>query len=184
MTTNTFSINNLFIFLVSVVIAALVWWAVIYPREITDEWREPLKSASFAPFYDGQSPLKKVFPTREQIEADLIRLKGTFSGIRTYTSRDGMEAVPELAAQYGFTLTHSAWLGRDKEANNEEIAALIETANRYPQAVKRVIVGNEVLLRRDLKPDELIAYIDTVRAAIKQPVSYADVWAFWLKIHK
>jgi hypothetical protein len=38
-----------------------------------------------------------------------------------------------------------------------------------------------VLLRQDLKPDELIAYIDRVRGAIKQPVSYADVWAFWLK---
>ncbi len=181
MATSTFSIKKFFILLLSVVFAALVWWAVIYPRSIADEWHEPLKSASFAPFYDGQSPLKKMFPTREQIEADIVRLKGTFSGIRTYTAQDGMEVVPELAAKYGLTLTHSAWLGREKEANDKEVAALIETANRYPQAVKRVIVGNEVLLRRNLKPDELITYIDTVRSAIKQPVSYADVWAFWLK---
>ena len=44
-----------------------------------------------------------------------------------------------------------------------------------------MIVGNEVLLRNDLKPDELIAYIREVKSRIKQPVSYADVWAFYLK---
>ncbi len=163
------------------VLAALVWYTAIYPRSIESEWGEPLKSASFAPFYDGQSPLKKVFPSQEQIEADLVRLKGVFSGVRTYTARDGMEAVPALAEKHGLTLTHSAWLGREKADNDKEVQVLIETANHYPQAVKRVIVGNEVLLRRDLKPDELIAYIDQVRSAIKQPVSYADVWAFWLK---
>lgn len=163
------------------ILAALVWYTAIYPRSIESEWGEPLKSASFAPFYDGQSPLKKVFPSQEQIEADLVRLKGVFSGVRTYTARDGMEVVPALAEKHGFTLTHSAWLGREKADNDKEVQVLIETANHYPQAVKRVIVGNEVLLRRDLKPDELIAYIDQVRSAIKQPVSYADVWAFWLK---
>ncbi len=181
MTSSVSSTKKFFVGLITAVLAALVWYGVIYPREIKKEWHEPLKSASFAPFYDGQSPLKKVFPSKEQIESDLVRLQGIFSGIRTYTALDGMEAVPALAEKYGFTLTHSAWLGREKEANDKEVQALIETANQYPKAVKRVIVGNEVLLRRDLKPDELIAYIDRVRSAIKQPVSYADVWAFWLK---
>ncbi|MEZ5435844.1 MAG: hypothetical protein R3E67_04590 [Pseudomonadales bacterium] len=181
MTDSTFSIKKLFMLLLCMGLAALAWWGVIYPRSIASEWHEPLKSASFAPFADGQSPLKKVFPTQEQIEADLVRLKGIFSGIRTYTAQDGMEVVPELAEKHGFVLTHSAWLGREKNGNDKEVAVLIETANRYPQAVKRVIVGNEVLLRRDLKADELIAYIDQVRSAIQQPVSYADVWAFWLK---
>ena len=181
MTESAFSVKKLFMLLVCVGVAVLAWWAMIYPRSVASEWREPLKSASFAPFLDGQSPLKEVFPTRAQIEADLVRLQGVFSGVRTYTALGGMEVVPELAAQYGFSLTHSAWLGREKVDNDKEVNALIETANRYPQAVKRVIVGNEVLLRRDLKPDELIAYIDQVRNAIQQPVSYADVWAFWLK---
>lgn len=178
---NAFSVKKLFILLLCFALATLVWWVVISPRQIAAEWHEPLKSASFAPFYDGQSPLKEIFPTKKQIEEDLVRLKGVFRGVRTYTSQGGMENVPELAAKHGFTLTHSAWLGRDAVANEKEVSALIETANRYPQAVKRVIVGNEVLLRRDLKPDELIAYIDKVRDAVDQPVSYADVWAFWLK---
>ena len=59
--------------------------------------------------------------------------------------------------------------------------ALIAAANEHPDTIKRVIVGNEVLLRKDLTPEQLIGYIRRVRAAVKQPVSYADVWAFWLK---
>lgn len=161
--------------------AVVAWYGIAHPRAISAEWNAPLKSASFAPFRDGQSPLLEVFPQPDQIEGDLIKLKGVFDGVRTYTSLGGMEVVPELAAKHGFALTHSAWLGRGAAGNDKEIAALIETANRYPQAVKRVIVGNEVLLRRDLKASELIAYIDRVQAAIEQPVSYADVWAFWLK---
>ncbi len=172
--------------LAAAALALLVWYGIARPREVKAEWQGPLKSASFAPFREGQSPLKEIFPTAQQIEEDLVRLKGVFSGVRTYTSLGGMEVVPALAAKHGFELTHSAWLGREEEPkgklrNEEEIAALIDTANRYPDAVKRVLVGNEVLLRRDLKPDELIAYIDRVRGAIRQPVSYADVWAFWLK---
>lgn len=169
---------------ISATLALAVWWFVAHAREIPASWNGPLKSASFAPFRDGQSPLKEIFPSSDQIESDLVKLKGLFEGVRTYTSLGGMEVVPELAAKYGFTLTHSAWLGRESvsnASNEKEITALIETANRYPQAVKRVIVGNEVLLRQDLEAGELIAYIDRVRSAIKQPVSYADVWAFWLK---
>jgi exo-beta-1,3-glucanase (GH17 family) len=101
--------------------------------------------------------------------------------IRTYTSLEGMDMVPPLAAKYGFTVTQSAWLGRDLIANDKNIQALIAVANAYPATIKRVIVGNEVLLRRDLTPAELIVYIRRVRAAVRQPVSYADVWAFWLK---
>ncbi|MCC7517069.1 MAG: hypothetical protein IT470_07000 [Pseudomonadales bacterium] len=178
---NTLSLKNLPALLVGIVIALAVWAAVIYPRSLDVAWNGPLKSASFAPFREGQSPLKEIFPTPEQVEEDLLRLKGIFEGVRTYTAQGGMEVVPALAAKHGFTLTHSAWLSRDKADNDKEIGVLIDTANRYPQAVKRVIVGNEVLFRRDLKPDELIANIDKVRSAIQQPVSYADVWAFWLK---
>ncbi|MGH7118627.1 MAG: glycoside hydrolase, partial [Acetobacteraceae bacterium] len=51
--------------------------------------------------------------------------------------------------------------------------------NRCPKTVTRVIVGNEVLLRRDLPPASLIADIGRVKRAVHQPVSYADVWEFW-----
>lgn len=165
----------------SALVAAAAWYGLARPRSLDVEWQGPLKSASFAPFRDGQSPLEEIFPSPQEIEQDMLRLKGVFEGLRTYTSTGGMEVVPALAAKHGFALTHGAWLGRDAVANARELRALIHAANRHPESIGRVIVGNEVLLRQDLPPDRLIAALDQVRAAIRQPVSYADVWAFWLK---
>lgn len=167
--------------LAAALLAALVWYFAARPVAVAERWVGSLASASFAPFRDGQSPLTRHYPDPAQIEDDLVRLKGVFRGIRTYTAREGMDVVPELAARHGFALTHSAWLGRDPAINAAELQALIDAANRYPQAIERVIVGNEVLLRRDLPVETLIAALDQVRAAVRQPVSYADVWAFWLK---
>jgi len=59
------------------------------------------------------------------------------------------------------------------------MAAGIAEANAHPDTITRVVVGNEVLLRRDLSVDDLITDIDDVHARVKQPVAYADVTDFW-----
>jgi exo-beta-1,3-glucanase (GH17 family) len=140
-----------------------------------------LNSVSFAPFRRDQSPLIKKYPTSMQIEEDLCKLAEFTRGIRTYTSREGMEIVPKFAKKYGMKVIFSAWLGTKLNTNELEIEALIKAANTHSTTIERVIVGNEVLLRGDLKVDQLISYIRRIKAAIKQPVSYADVWAFYLK---
>ncbi|HYD31547.1 MAG TPA: glycoside hydrolase [Azospirillaceae bacterium] len=140
-----------------------------------------LLSVSFAPFRDGQSPLTKVYPTREQIDEDLRVIKDQVAGVRTYTSLEGMQHVPELAGKYGLKVTQGAWLGRRLDLNENEIASVIELANKHPDTITRVVIGNEVLLRKDLTPEQLKGYIRRVKAAVKQPVTYADVWEFWLK---
>lgn len=142
---------------------------------------EPLESVSFAPFRRHQSPLTRVYPSAAEIEADLAALAGHVKAVRTYTSLEGMQVVPAAARRHGIEVLHSAWLGTRLVNNEAEIDALIEQANRHPDVIKRVIVGNEVLLRRDLKVPELIGYIRRVKQAVKQPVSYADVWEFWLR---
>jgi len=170
----------------SALLSASLWCFANRPVEVQPSWNAPLSSVSFAPFRRGQSPLTKVYPTPEQVEQDLAALQGLSRGIRTYSAREGMEVVPKLAGKLGLKVIFGAWLTNESEAkgkatNEAEIAALISAANEYPQEIERVLVGNEVLLRRDLKPDELIGYIRRVKAAVKQPVSYADVWAFYLK---
>lgn len=161
------------------------WWWPSRPKPIGDDPKAEqvglINSVSFAPFRRGQGPLVKIFPTPEQVEEDLASLQGITKGVRTYTSLEGVGIVPEIAGRYGIEVTHSAWLGKELDINEKEINALIDQANRYPETIKRVIVGNEVLLRRDLNADQLISYIRRVKAAVKQPVSYADVWEFWLQ---
>ena len=158
------------------------WYLPNRPLAMDRPWLDgPMTSLSFAPFRRGQSPLTRTYPTAAEIESDLKSLQGLAHGVRTYTSQEGMEIVPELAGKYGLTVIQSAWLGVEKPVNDAEVAALIDQANRHPDSIKRVIVGNEVLLRKDLPVDALAAYIRKVRQSIKQPVSYADVWEFWLK---
>ena len=167
--------------LVWAVIALGVWVWGNRPIPLNLSFNEPFSSVSFAPYRFGESPISHDYPTPEEIDADLASLQGVTKGIRTYTASEGMDVVPGMAAKYGLNLIHSAWLGPIKAKDDLDVAALISSANAHPDSIKRVIVGNEVLLRKDLQVDELIAYIRKVKAAVKQPVSYADVWAFWLK---
>ncbi|MBM3568875.1 MAG: hypothetical protein FJX46_08985 [Alphaproteobacteria bacterium] len=158
-----------------------LWWLPNRPQPIPQPFEGPVASLSFAPFGEGHSPLTKVFPSPPEVEADVKLMVGVTRGLRTYTSIEGVDVVPGLARKYGFEVIHSAWLSKKKDNNEREVAALIRAANAYRDVIKRVIVGNEVLLRKELTPAELGAYIDRVRRAIKQPVSYAEVWEFWLR---
>jgi exo-beta-1,3-glucanase (GH17 family) len=148
---------------------------------LPDAGTASIASVSFSPYRRGEDPLARVTPTVDEISADLAALAGRARAVRTYTSLEGLDAVPRFARPLGIKVMQSAWLGRDPNVNEREIRSLIGLANTYPDVIDRVIVGNEVLLRRDLTWEQLAAYIKRVKAAVRQPVTYADVWEFWLK---
>lgn len=159
------------------------FWLTNLPQDVgLDVPAGKLKSLSFAPFHEGQGPVEEIFPTPEQIDADLKLMGEKTFNIRTYASAEGsMPVIPQLAGKYGLTMLQGAWLNALEADNKREIAELIRSANAHPDVVKRVIVGNEVLLRGDLPADKVIAYIRQVKKAVKQPVSYADVWSMYVK---
>ena len=159
----------------------LWWWWPNRPVEIAGWTAAPLQSVSFAPYRPGQSPLTRTFPTPDQIEADLKRLQGKVNAVRTYSTCENLETVPQRAGKYGLKVWHGAWLNDNDKENLEQINLLIDHANKYADTVERVIVGNEVLLRKDLTASQLRAYIRQVKQRVKQPVTYADVWEFWLR---
>lgn len=185
----------------TVVLNGLFGWLNNRPVDVGPDVPDgKLTSLSFAPFRDGQSPIEKILPTPEQIEEDISLLADKTRSIRTYSSLDGLQVVPGLARKYGLTMIQGAWLTFEKELppeeltpeiaqelnkakalNHAEIKELIRSANANPDVVKRVMVGNEVLLRGEMEPERLIKYIRQVKQAVKQPVSYADVWSFYLK---
>ncbi len=159
----------------------LWWWWPNRPAEIAGWTSEPLQSVSFAPYRPGQSPLTRTFPTPQQIEQDLQRLQGKVQAVRTYSAGENLETVPQRAGKYGLKVWHGAWLNDNDKENLEQINLLINHANKYPDTIERVIVGNEVLLRKDLTANQLRGYIRQVKQRVKQPVTYADVWEFWLR---
>ena len=129
-----------------------------------------LKSVSFAPFRDGQSPLTHSFPTPEQIEEDLAALAPQVAGVRTYTSLEGLEVVPELARKHGLTVTMGAWLSSKTDKNEQEIASRELKALAKTQAVFQKADRSELKLqlpasefqqrlqRKDFSETELAAF--------------------------
>ncbi len=140
---------------------------------------QKFNSLSYTPYHAGESPLNDRFATRAEVEQDLALLAKVTRTIRTYASIEGPYEIPALAQQVGLRVWQGIWLGGNRAQNAREMARAIDLAHRYPDTIERVIVGNEVLLRRDLPVDELIADIEHVRAAVHQPVAYADVSDFW-----
>jgi glucan 1,3-beta-glucosidase len=137
---------------------------------------------SYTPYRDGQTPFDANFIVpRAQIEEDLAFLAKHTACIRTYSTDQGLAAAVPIAAKNGLRVLLGAWIGVEASKNDREVKAVIELANAYPQTVAAVVVGNEVLLRGDLTAERLDGYIRQVKAAVPVPVTYADVWEFWLR---
>lgn len=166
-----------------ILLNSAVTWLTNLPQDAGEDVPSgKLNSLSFAPYREGQSPLDETFPSIEEIDADLQLMAQKTWTIRTYASAEGnMPAIPALAQKHGLEMIQGAWLGAVAADTQKEVAALIKAANAHPDVIKRVIVGNEVLLRGELEVDEIIKYIREVKKAVKQPVSYADVWSMYMK---
>ncbi len=158
----------------------LAWWWPNRPQAASFAMPDTkFNSVSFSPFRPGQSPLTHVYPSPEEVDADLAVLAPRARAIRTYAADEGSADLVALAERHGLKVWQGIWLSGDRVRNAREVARGIALANQHPQTIERVIVGNEVLLRRDLPVEDLIAALDKVRQAVRQPVTYADVWEFW-----
>ena len=160
------------------------WWMAGRPVDLPDAPTARIACVSYAPFREpGETPLDPhAFISPGRIDADLRALSERFDCVRTYSQGQGLSAVPGIAARYHMQVLMGIWLGRDVKANAEQVALGIATARRYPQVLRGVIVGNEVLLRGELPSAQIAGYLAEVRAALPAaiPVSYADVWEYWL----
>ncbi|MGC3981062.1 MAG: hypothetical protein QM808_07390 [Steroidobacteraceae bacterium] len=116
-----------------------------------------------------------------QIDRDLQQLVQRTHCVRTYSVSNGLDYVPEAARKLGMRVLLGIWIGSNLEANEQEIAQAIKTANAHRDVIDAIVVGNEVLLRREQSADVLYGLLQQVRAATQLPVTYADVWDFWLK---
>jgi exo-beta-1,3-glucanase (GH17 family) len=169
--------------LLAALAGATWWWAIGRPVALPDAPSARIACVSYAPFrLAGETPLDvNAYISPERIDADLRALSQRFDCVRTYSQGQGLSAVPAIAERYGMKVLLGIWLGGDAKANAQQVELGIATANKYPQVLRGVIVGNEVLLRGDLSSAQLAGYLRQVRAAVHVPVTYADVWEFWLR---
>ena len=138
---------------------------------------------SYAPFRGEQTPFDQnlVIPPaqieedlsapqdRERLRAHLCRQSGPRSGAadRGDAGHEGSDGPVDRARQPRTTRS------RSRAASN--------SPRRIPATIKGIIVGNEVLLRQEQPAAVLESLLKRVKAETGLPVTYADVWEFWLR---
>lgn len=143
---------------------------------------QKLYCVSYAPFRGAQDPLvegTKVEPW--QIDEDFAFMARYSNCARTYSVDDGLDSALASARRYGVKVLAGIWVSGERERTRRQVAAAVELVKRYPDVVIGVVVGNEVLLRGEMSPADLIAVIRNVKSQVAVPVTYADVWEFWLR---
>ncbi|MFR0689862.1 glycosyltransferase [Enterobacterales bacterium AE_CKDN230030158-1A_HGKHYDSX7] len=170
---------NLVVF---VALAALFtgFWA-LYNRPVSvPDWPESISGFSFSPFRLNQNPQKNQFPSDDEIRSDLELVSKQTDNIRTYSVKGSLADIPRLAEELGMRVSLGIWIGPDEAENEAEIERGIEIANNS-RSVVRVIVGNEALFRREVTVEQITAYLDRVRKAVKVPVTTAEQWHIYEK---
>ena len=171
--------------LISLGLIAAAWWWLATPIHLARAPIDPndkLQCVSYAPFRGAQTPL---LPTThiepEQIAQDLAQLAKISDCVRTYSIENGLDQVPGLAGKVGLKVIQGVWLGIDRLKNQSQIAIVVALTKQYPDVISAVVVGNEVLLRGEMTTSDLAATIRAVKAQVAVPVTYADVWEYWLR---
>ncbi len=170
---------------VSALVIAAVWAWLGQPLTMPQSplaAGEKLYCLSYAPFHGSQTPFD---PTTQisaaQIEDDLSRLAKLTDCVRTYSVDYGLDQIAGIAARHGLKVMQGLWLSSDTGNDRKQIETAVALANRYPGTIRSLVIGNEVLLRGEYSATDLANIIREVKSRVTVPVTYADVWEFWLR---
>jgi exo-beta-1,3-glucanase (GH17 family)/cellulose synthase/poly-beta-1,6-N-acetylglucosamine synthase-like glycosyltransferase len=169
---------NLCLSLAIVGVTLGIWWLLARPVD-APPFPRAIAGFAFSPLGADGDPDRAAYPTAEAIDKDLALVAQHARSIRTYSLAGPLAEVPALAARHGLAVTLGVWLGDDRAANADHLAKLREVM-REAVGVSRVIVGNEVLLRKDLPAAELTDILDAARRDLDVPVGTAEPWHVWM----
>ncbi len=162
---------------------AVTWWwlgAAVHVPPLPGAGK--LYCVSYAPFRGSQDPLiETTHVDAAQIDEDLALLARYTGCVRTYSTENGLDQVPGIAQRYGLKVLQGLWLSNNAAKNRNQIETAVALARQFPDVIQAVTVGNEVLLRGDMAVNDLAAIIGEVKSRVSVPVTYADVWEFWLR---
>jgi len=169
--------------LLSLSMIAAVWWWLGLPVTLAHapiDSTTKLECVSYSPFQGRQSPWTEglIIPP-EQIAADFVELARISKCVRTYSVDNGLDKAPELAAKAGLKVILGVWIGKDRAKNALLIDTAVSLVKDYPDVITALVVGSEVLLRKDLTASELREVIHSVKTRVNIPVTYAEVLEFW-----
>src|ERR1700704_3973185 len=151
-------------------------WGLFQDKQSAPDFRGILPSVSYTPFEPDHVVDNTVDPDR--IRTDLKRLSTLTRAIRSYSSTEGNELVPAIAAEFGLKVMVGAWISKEDEHNQREIESAINLAKRNSNVIG-VVVGNETIYRGDTKLEDLIDLIKRVKKSVNVPVTTGEIWNIW-----
>lgn len=127
----------------------------------------------FSPYKDNQNIGDEL--SKKQIEQRIDVLKKHVSWVRSFSTTGGNEHTPSVAREHDIKTVVGAWIDSDLDSNEKEIESLISIANDGDVDV--AVVGNEVLMRKDLNASQIIDYLKRVKKELPNtPVTYIDAY--------
>ncbi|HEY5808753.1 MAG TPA: glycosyl hydrolase family 17 protein [Povalibacter sp.] len=134
-----------------------------------------MSGLDFGPYLDGQGPALGTQITENQLTARMQLLVSLTKSVRTYSTTGGLENAGRVARTLGLNIVVGAFLSRDAQQNDREVANLVAAA-AAGNTGDVVIAGSEVLERADLPEADLITALQQVRRALPASIQlgYAD----------
>jgi exo-beta-1,3-glucanase (GH17 family)/cellulose synthase/poly-beta-1,6-N-acetylglucosamine synthase-like glycosyltransferase len=139
---------------------------------------EKLSSVSYNRF--AGPPSARLPVAEAQIRTDLEVIASQARAIRTYSSTGGFELVPKIAGELGLDVTLGAWIDKNDDRNQREIASAVSLAKRNPN-VKRIVVGNETVWRHERTAGDLARIVRQAKYDSPVPVASAENWIIWIQ---
>ena len=164
----------------------------------------PGRAICYSGYRHGQSPDSRVYPTHEQIRADLLMLAPHWPLLRLYDCSPHAERVLDVIRREGlpFRVMLGAYLGAEMNnfgcpwgatyseeqldasiAENEaEVGRLIALANAHPDIVFSVAVGNEATVDwtdHFVPVPRMLEHVRRVKREVRQPVTFCENYVPW-----
>jgi exo-beta-1,3-glucanase (GH17 family)/cellulose synthase/poly-beta-1,6-N-acetylglucosamine synthase-like glycosyltransferase len=126
-------------------------WGILQDKQQAPDFHGLLPSTSYAPFEPGHTV--DIATDSEKVRSDLKKLSTLTRAVRLYSSTEGNELVPPIAAEFGMKVMVGAWIDKDGNRNNREIDAAINLARKNSNVIG-IVVGNETIFRGEQIPME------------------------------
>ena len=162
------------------------------------------RAICYSGYRNGQSPETSTYPTYEQIREDLLILQRQWAYIRLYDCSEHAETVLKVIDKenLNFKVMLGAYIGAElnnfgcpwgtiyteeeislnKRNNLKQIRKLIRLANKYPDIVFSLSVGNEATVDwtdHYVPVEKIIRYVRLVKKGATQPVTFCENYVPW-----
>lgn len=166
---------------------------------------EPANAICYSGFREGQQP-GGLYPSYDEVKEDLLILQSNWKYLRLYDCDEHGETVLNVVKQekLDFKIMMGAYIGaemnnfgcpwgggvfseeqleQNRKKNSSNIQKLIDLANKYPEIIFSLSVGNEACVDwtdHYVPVERVVEYVIMVKEKVKQPVTFCENYVPWL----